>query len=76
MVVDVLVKRVRDEPRSRQDQWNNNNLVQLPLLLVFKHQIMIFSLFSGIVACRLCVNGIAMSMKVDSFFVLMPGRSN
>ena len=33
-----LVKRVRDVHRSGQDQWNNNNLVQLPLLLDFKRQ--------------------------------------
>jgi len=33
-----LVKHVRDVHRSRQDQWNNNNLAQLPLLLDFKRQ--------------------------------------
>jgi hypothetical protein len=32
------VENVRDGHRGRQDQWNNNNLVQLPLLLDFKRQ--------------------------------------
>jgi len=67
-----LVKHVRDGHRSsRQDQRNNNNLVQLPLLLDFKHQNLYIYIYSLLVVCRLCVDGNAMSMNAASLFVLL-----
>ena len=41
---EALVSYVRDDPCSREDQRNNNNLVQLLLLLDFKRQVLTFAL--------------------------------
>jgi len=30
---DALVTNVRDDPYSTHDEWNDNNLIQLPLML-------------------------------------------
>ena len=66
---DALVTHVRDDPYSPHDQWNNNNLIQLPLLLDSKTNSWYLRCFSVIVACRLWVNGIVISMKRASLFV-------
>jgi len=47
-VGEVSVKRVSIEPHSRQEQWNDNNLAQLPLLLDVRRHFLIFAwLFSN-----------------------------
>jgi hypothetical protein len=47
---EALVSYVRDDPCSREDQRNNNTLVQLLLLLEFKRQVLTFAFFPVIVA--------------------------
>lgn len=65
-----LVKLVRDDSLSRQDQWSDSDVVQLPVLRGFKCHFSYVCCFSVIVACRLWINGIAVSMNEACLFVL------
>ena len=77
-VGEASVKRVRVDPHSRQAQWNNSNLGQLPLLPDVKRHFLIFPWLFCNDGLEIWVNGMGMSVNAYSLLALsnsvMSGR--